>query len=68
MLIFVGILVAFVVFSSLIILLIYRKKSARKFLQKISLFQKQIGEFSEELDSLLKSIVSKEQEDEFAAK
>ena len=68
MLIFVGILVAFVVFSSLLILHIYRKKSARKFLQKISLFQNQVKVFSSALDSLLKSIVTKEQEDEFAAK
>lgn len=68
MVIFVGSSVAFVIFFSLLILHIYRKKSARKFLQKISLFQKQIEEFSEELDSLLKQVVSKEQEDEFAAK
>lgn len=39
-----------VIFFSLIILLIYRRKSARKFLQKISLFQEQIEEFFAELD------------------
>ncbi|WP_295795400.1 UvrD-helicase domain-containing protein [uncultured Treponema sp.] len=68
MLVFVGSSVAFAIFSSLLILRIYRKKSARKNLQKISLFQNQVKVFSSELDFLLKQIVSKEQEDDFAAK
>ena len=68
MVIFVGSSVAFVIFFSLLILHIYRKKSAIKNLQKISLFQNQIKVFSSELDSLLKQFVSKEQEDDFAAK
>ncbi|WP_296090743.1 UvrD-helicase domain-containing protein [uncultured Treponema sp.] len=68
MLVFVGSSVAFAIFSSLLILRIYRKKSARKNLQKISLFQNQVKVFSSELDFLLKQIVSKEQEDEFATK
>jgi len=68
MVIFVGSSVAFVIFFSLLILHIYRKKSAIKNLQKISLFQNQIKVFSSEFDSLLKSIVTKKQEDEFAAK
>ena len=68
MLIFVGSSVALLIFFSLIILLVYRRKAARKFLQKISLFQNQVKVFSSELDSLLKQIVSKEQEDDFTAK
>ena len=60
--------IAFAVFLSLIIILAYRKNAARKFLQKINFFQEQVKSFSAELDSLLKQIVSKEQEDEFIAK
>ena len=57
-----------VIFFSLIILLIYRRKSARKFLQKISLFQEQIEEFFAELGFLLNQFITKEQEEEFIAK
>ena len=48
-----------VIFFSLIILLIYRRKSARKFLQKISLFQEQIEEFFAELGFLLNQFIKK---------
>lgn len=57
-----------VIFFSLIILLIYRRKSERKFLHKISLFQEQIEEFFAELDFLLNQFITKEQEEEFIAK
>lgn len=67
MLIFVGISVAFTVFFFLLILF-YRRKAARKFLQKNSFFQEQIKAFFGEFDYLLKRIVTKEQEDDFAAK
>ena len=68
MLIFVGSSVALLIFFSLIILLVYRRKAARKFLQKTNFFQEQVKVFSSELDLLLEQVVSKEQEDEFAAK
>ena len=57
-----------VTFFFLVILIVYRKKSAIKNLKKISLFQEQIEKFSSELDSLLNQIVDKEQEGEFIAK
>lgn len=57
-----------VIFFSLIILLIYRRKSERKFLHKISLFQEQIEEFFAELDFLLNQFITKEQEEEFITK
>ena len=68
MLVFVGIFVAFAVFFSLIILFIYRRNAARKFLQKTNFFREQVKAFSAEFDSLLKQVVTKEQEDEFTAK
>lgn len=67
MLIFVGISVAFTVFFFLLILF-YRRKAARKFLQKNSFFQEQIKAFFGEFDYLLKRIVTKDHEDDFAAK
>ena len=68
MLIFVGIFIAFAVFFSLIILFVYRRNAAKRFLQKINFFQEQIKAFFVEFDSLLKQVVAKEQEDEFIAK
>lgn len=58
----------FAVFFSLIILFVYRRNAARKFLHKINSFQEQIKAFFVEFDSLLKQVVAKEQEDEFIAK
>lgn len=68
MLIFVGSSVAFAVFFSLITLFIYRRNEARKFLQKINFFQEQIKSFFAEFDSLLKQVVTKEQENNFITK
>ena len=68
MLIFVGIFVAFAVFFSLIILFIYRRKAARKFLQKTIFFREQVKAFFAEFDFLLKQVVTKEQENNFIAK
>lgn len=60
--------VVVVIFFSLIVLPVYGRKSTRKFLQKISLFQEQIEEFFAELDFLLNQFITKEQEEEFIAK
>lgn len=57
-----------VIFFSLIILPICRRKSAKKILQKICLFQEQIEEFFAELDFLLKQFVTKEKEEEIITK
>ncbi len=64
---FIFVAVAFTVFFFLLILF-YRRKAARKFLQKTSFFHEQAKTFFGEFDYLLKRIVTKEQEDDFAAK